>query len=140
MLDSEARDAYIVGGGGSVVTRAPSSEVSETFVQGMRDRMAMSFFKYGRVADAYPHKINALESLRKRIERYEETGNTEWLMDVANFAMIEFMHPAHVRAHFKATDSSDSPGRAAYDTGLDGTDKSNRELTDEEWRELHAGK
>jgi len=98
----------------------------------------MSYWKYGPVSDAYPHKVSALESLRQRLERYEDTGNTEWLMDVANFAMIEFMRPAHKRAHFKATDSSASPGRAAFDTGFEGTDKSNSDLTDREWRELHA--
>ena len=118
--------------------RAPSSEVSETFIDGMRDRMAVSFCKYGPVADAYPHKVNALESLVARIKRYEETGNTEWLMDVANFAMIEFMHPAHKRAHFRATDASESPGRAAYDTGFEGTDKSNKELSGDEWKNLRG--
>ena len=118
--------------------KAPATEVSETFVDGMRARMAMSYFKYGPVADAYPHKVNALESLRARLEKYESTGNTEWLIDAANFAMIEFMHPAHKRAHFKATDSAESPGRAAYDTGFDGTQKSNNELTDAEWKELRG--
>jgi hypothetical protein len=115
---------------------APASEVSEPFIEGMRNRMAMSFYKYGRVADAYPHKVNALESLRKRLEKYEETGNTEWLIDAANFAMIEFMCPAHVKAHYKPTDSGESPGRAAYDTNFEGTHQDNRELTDSEWREL----
>lgn len=114
----------------------PASEFSEPFVKGMKDRMAVSYFKYGKVADAYPHKVNAIESLHKRLDRYLETGNTEWLMDVANFAMIEFMHPAHPEAHFRATDSNESPGRAAYDTQFEGTQKDNKELTDEEWRTI----
>lgn len=95
----------------SIPSRVPGTEVDGRFLQGMADRMALSFFKYGRVAEAYPHKVNALESLQKRIERYQETGNTEWLMDVANFAMIEFMHPRHMNAHFEPTDSDQSPGR-----------------------------
>jgi hypothetical protein len=89
----------------------PASEFSEPFVQYMRNRMAVSFHKYGKVADAYPHKVDAIESLKKRLERYTETGNTEWLVDAANFAMIEFMHPRHEVAHFKGTDSNESPGR-----------------------------
>jgi hypothetical protein len=89
----------------------PSSEFSRTFVQGMADRMAMSFFKYGRVAEGYPRRVDAIKSLKLRLEAYEETGNTELLMDVANFGMIEFMHPRHPKAHFKPTDSSESPGR-----------------------------
>lgn len=89
----------------------PASEFSETFVQGMADRMAVSYCKYGRVAEAYPSRVDAIASLRARLDKYAATGNTEWLMDVANFAMIEFMHPRHERAHFRATDSRESPGR-----------------------------
>jgi len=89
----------------------PTSEFSEQFAQGMADRMAVSFCKYGAVADAYPHRVDAIASLKKRLEKYEQDGNTEWLMDVANFAMIEFMHPRRPEAHFRATDSKESPGR-----------------------------
>jgi hypothetical protein len=53
---------------------------------------------------------NAIGSLEKYLERYKETGNTEFLADVANFAMIEFMYPKHSKAHFKDTDSNESPG------------------------------
>jgi hypothetical protein len=97
----------------------PETENSQEFHQGMVDRMGVSWFKYGPVADAYPSKVRALTldgdteegSLEKRLQRYRETGNREWLMDVANFAMIEFMHPRHPAAHFRSTDSHESPGR-----------------------------
>ena len=89
----------------------PGTEFSIPFAQGMADRMSMSFFKYGALALAYPDRVDAVASLKKRLERYEETGNTEYLMDVANFAMIEFMRPRHPDAHFKAEDSKASPGR-----------------------------
>lgn len=90
---------------------APDSEIQPSFFQKMVDAMAMSFFKYGRVADAYPAKVDALGSLKLRMEKYEATGNTEFLVDVANFAMIEFMKPRHPEAHYKPTDSDESPGR-----------------------------
>lgn len=32
------------------------------------------------------------------------------MIDVANFAMIEYMYPRHPNAHFEATDSDASPG------------------------------
>lgn len=89
----------------------PVTEFNQTFVQGMADRMGVSFFKYGPVRDAYPDKVNAIESLEKRLKKYKETGNTEWLMDVGNFAMIEFQHPRHPTSHFRGTDSNESPGR-----------------------------
>jgi hypothetical protein len=87
------------------------SQVSDQFLKGMVARMEMSYFKYGDVKEAYPHKINALESLRQRIRKYRETKNTEFLIDAANFCMIEFMFPSNQEAFFQATDSDQSPGR-----------------------------
>ncbi len=91
---------------------APSSEFSERFAQGMRERMAASYHKYGLVADA-AGRVDFLDSLRQRLDKYTETGNTEWLMDVANFSMMEYMHPQHPDAHYAPTDSDESPGRVA---------------------------
>lgn len=93
------------------VEKILATEFSETFVQGMRDRMLISFYKYGAIAEAYPHKVNAITSLTDRLRKYAETGNTEFLMDAANFAMIEFMLPSHPQAFFEGTDSDQSPGR-----------------------------
>jgi hypothetical protein len=87
------------------------TEFSEKFVEGMRNRMEVSFHKYGPIKDAYPHKVDAIKSLKIRLDKYEATGNTEYLIDAANFAMIEFMLPAHPEAHFEATDTNGSPGR-----------------------------
>ena len=91
--------------------KIPDTEHSEPFLRGMMDRMLVSFFKYGRVADAFPHRVNALDSLQARLAKYQETGNTEYLIDAANFAMIEFMYPSRSDAHFTPTDSDGSPGR-----------------------------
>ena len=94
---------------------APASEFSEQFIAGMANRMAVSYHKYGPVAAAYPLRVDAIASLNQRLDKYAETGNTEFLMDAANFAMIEFMHPAHPEAEFVATDSDASPGRVWLD-------------------------
>ncbi len=95
----------------------PDSEFAEPFVQKMADRMSMSYFKYGLVSEAYPIKVDALASLKLRLALYEETGNKEHLIDAANYAMIEFMHPRHPQAHFVAEDSKASPGRV-WGTGI----------------------
>lgn len=93
------------------------TEFSNDFVEGMRKRMAISFHKYGPIANAYPSKVHAILSLKQRIEMYEQTHNTEYLMDIANFAMIEFMYPRYNDAHFTPTDDSGSPGRTSARTG-----------------------
>jgi hypothetical protein len=93
------------------LTSRHASQVSPQFIRGMASRMAMSYENYGDVKEAYPLKMNAVESAILRIERYNDTGNAEYLIDAANFLMIEFMLPLHMNAHFKPEDSKASPGR-----------------------------
>jgi len=69
--------------------------------------MAVSFYKYGDVADS---KQDLEANVERRIKKYRLTGNTEWLIDAANFCMIEFMKPTAEDAHFAPTESSESPG------------------------------
>lgn len=109
-----------------LVAACPATEYSHQFLQGMVDRMAVSFHKYGAVADAYPDRVDAIASLQLRLEKYAETGNTEFLMDAANFAMIEFLRPRHPDAFFKATDSDESPGRITASGNVNKHDKNNR--------------
>lgn len=97
------------------MTTCPTTEFDQAFLDGMLNRMAVSFHKYGPLAKAYPHKVNALASLQDRLKKYQDTGNTEWLIDAANFCMIEFMRPSHADAHFQGTDSNASPGRRWQD-------------------------
>lgn len=116
----------------------PSSEISLDFLQGMVDRMSVSYYKYGAIADAYPRKVNAIESMHQRLDMYFKTKNTEYLIDAANFLMIEFLKPSIDDAYFRSTDADGSCGRASYDTGFEPTHKSNKELTTAEWGELHG--
>lgn len=95
------------------LTARHASQVSCEFMRGMAARMAMSFEKYGDLREAYPNKLDALASMQLRIDKYQLTGNTEYLMDAANFCMIEYMRPRHALAHFKAEDSAESPGRVS---------------------------
>lgn len=105
------------------VPGVPGTEYSFKFLQGMVNAMGASFFKYGAVADAYPSKVNALDSLLTRLTLYREggivkgkkvaPGNRDYLIDIANFAMIEYMAPS--REQYSANDDYTSPGREFYD-------------------------
>lgn len=92
----------------------PESQFNQEFLQGMVDRMAMSYYKYGSMRDVKPGMYQYQPSVQARIDKYEETGNTEWLMDASNFLMIEFTTPSHPEAHYRGTDSDESPGWSAY--------------------------
>ncbi|KOA20137.1 hypothetical protein CLHOM_13320 [Clostridium homopropionicum DSM 5847] len=84
------------------------TEYSLKFDDLRKNRMITSYYKYGPIKNNYGEKlINAIENLEIRLKKYKDTGNTEYLLDVANFAMIEFMYPQHKDSFFKATDSED---------------------------------
>lgn len=82
----------------------------EDFVKKMQNRILVSHYKYGWMNQTYPELAQAVKEIQPRIQKYLETGNTEWLIDVANFAMIEYLHPSVKNAHFVGTDSEESPG------------------------------
>ena len=113
-----------------------SRDTDRRFHALMDNAMLVSAYKYGPVAEAYPERVNAIQSLNVRLAKYIETGNVEYLVDVANFAMIEFMHPAHGNAHYKATDADGSPGRVAANTAIYDTPNQfkNSDLADKDER------
>lgn len=94
----------------------PMSEISPEFLQGMLDRMAISFHKYGYVKNnCGPRgKVDALACIKQRLEQFEKTGNTEFLMDVANFGMIRHMFPKKGE-YCESTDVDRSPGLTLVD-------------------------
>lgn len=87
-------------------------DFSESFVTKMKNAIELSYYKYGFEEKTYPELAQAYKCIRERLELYEKTHNTECLVDVANFAMIEFMHHAFHDAAYTPTDSDKSPGLA----------------------------
>lgn len=73
------------------------SEYSQKFDEIRKASMVQSFFKYGPARKNY-------------VKKYQDTGNTEYLTDAANYLMLEFMYPQHEKAHYKRTSSGDSAG------------------------------
>ncbi len=74
------------------------------FVDLMRNRIIVSSHKYGDL-EKFKKDIrfyrDELKNVKYRIGLYEKTGNTEYLIDAANFLMFEFME---MHGQFKATD------------------------------------
>lgn len=101
-----AFNEYMTGAG------VPLTEFDAEFAVKMVSAMMVSYHKYGRVADAYPLKFSASDDVRARMAKYRETGNKHFLVDAANFAMIEAMHPGRKDgANWGTNDAADSPGR-----------------------------
>lgn len=87
-------------------------DFSEAFVTKMKNAIEMSHYKYGWMSQTYPELAQAYKCIQERLELYLKTHNTEYLVDVANFAMIEFMHPSFTDSKYQPTDSDKSPGLA----------------------------
>ena len=87
-------------------------DFSEEFVRKMKNAIVMSHYKYGWMSETYPDLAQARKCIQERLALYLKTHNTECLVDIANFAMIEFMHPSFEDSRYLPTDSDKSPGLA----------------------------
>lgn len=83
------------------------TEYSTAFDEHRKKAMINSFYKYGEYKC-----MDALKNIELRLQKYKDTGNTEFLVDIANFAMLEFMHPSIPGAKFipTSTDACDVAG------------------------------
>lgn len=81
------------------------TEWSTEFEQYMRNRLIMGAFRYGLMAEKKKrNKYNLLGTVRSKIKKYVETGNKEYLVDIANYCLLEFECNDHPNAHFHALD------------------------------------
>lgn len=88
------------------------TEYSEEFDTKRKNRMLVGWSEYGSVKVNYENGfIKAIPSCENCIDLYEKTGNKKYLIDIANFAMIEYMHPAHPNSN---EDFGDTPKSATY--------------------------
>lgn len=88
-----------------------ATEYSEEFDRIRKNAMVVGHYKYGSIREnAKQNYVDYIQTAEKRLELYKQTGNTEFLADVANFLMEEFMYPQHPNGHYKPTDSDASPG------------------------------
>ena len=71
-----------------------------------------SHYKYGWANKTYPELAQAHKCIEQRLDMYRKTHNKEYLIDVANFAMLEFLYPSYQDAKYLPTDSDKSCGLA----------------------------
>ncbi len=91
------------------------TEYSPEFNKLRKNRMVTSYYKYGPIKENYEGRlVSAISNLEKRLQLYKESGNIEYLLDVANFAMIEYMYPQHPKAHMNKETESPGLGGLTY--------------------------
>jgi hypothetical protein len=86
------------------------TEYSEAFDEKRKNSICVSYYKYGPSKENFrTGLVDAIGSLKKCLRKFEETGNTEYLIDVANYAMFRYMWPQGSEG-YQATDSNQSAG------------------------------
>lgn len=93
---------------GTVPTLAERRETewSPSFEKLMRNRLIMGSYRYGLLHAPKP-KWDRIASIRRRLDRYEQTGNTEHLVDVANLCLLEYEEGLHPNKHFSSSDDGE---------------------------------
>ena len=86
------------------------SEWSNEFEELMRNRLLLGALRYGKmghgsIPEGKP-KYDRCDSIRKRLKFFEETGNAEWLVDIANMSLLMFEERVHENFHFSASDDT----------------------------------
>ena len=85
-------------------------EYSEEFDTRRKNAILTSYYKYGPSKENFKKEmVDAIGSLKKNLKKFEETGNTEYLVDVANYAMFRYMYPQGNES-YRPTDSNESAG------------------------------
>jgi hypothetical protein len=79
------------------------------FVQMMANRLMVGFYRYGDVKHQKDYRrYNYFLRAQKALQHYDDTGNTEFLVDAANYCWLEFCVPSHPKAFFACSDSEGS--------------------------------
>lgn len=94
-------------------------EYSEKFDTERKHRVEVSYHKYGSARDNFASgRVDAIGSLELCLEKFKKTKNTEYLLDVANYAMFRYMFPMPGE-HFRPTDSTESAGTIGTPVNLE---------------------
>ena len=94
----------------AVIDDILKTDYSEEFDKKRKALVQQSYFKYGKASQNFATgNVDAIGSLEKCLVKFKETGNTEYLCDIANYAMFRFMYPQKGE-YFRHTDSDGSAG------------------------------
>ncbi len=84
---------------------------SKEFETYMRNRMVMGYFRYGAIGRQSKGEYDYIGSAVRRLQKYQETGNQEYLVDSANLCLVEFVNGDHPQKHFNTIDDGEHTKR-----------------------------
>lgn len=89
------------------ISQVLKTEYSDKFDEMRKNAMVVSYHKYGEAKKNYARDtvpVKAVDNIIARLEKYQQTGNKDYLVDIANFAMLEFMF---AKTTWSPTDDTD---------------------------------
>lgn len=87
-----------------------SGDYSLEFDKLRQNRVEVSAHKYGPARKNFGEgRVDALKTAELCLDAFKKDGNTEHLVDAANYLMVRFMYPMPGE-EFRATGSSESVG------------------------------
>lgn len=94
-------------------------EYSEQFDKERKYRVEVSYHKYGPARDNFAGgRVDAIKTAELCLDAFKKDGNTEHLVDAANYLMFRYMYP-YPGEYFKPTDSSGSVGTVGTPINLE---------------------
>lgn len=95
------------------------SEYSEEFDRLRRNRVEVSYYKYGPARKNFGEgRVDAIATAERCIDAFKRDHNTEHLIDAANYLMFRFMYPLPGE-FFEATGSEGSVGTVGVPINLE---------------------
>lgn len=95
------------------------SQYSEQFDKERKHRVEVSYYKYGPARDNFARgRVDAIKTAELCLDVFKKDGNTEHLVDAANYLMFRYMYP-YPGEYFKPTDSSGSVGTVGTPINLE---------------------
>jgi hypothetical protein len=76
------------------------TEWSKSFETLMRNRLIQGALRYGRIHAPGKPTYDRTAAISKRLVQYTNTGNLEFLVDIANLALLEFEEGRHPCRHW----------------------------------------
>lgn len=95
------------------------SQYSEQFDKERKRRVEVSYYKYGPARDNFAGgRVDAIKTAELCLDAFKKDGNTEHLVDAANYLMFRYMYP-YPGEYFKPTESSGSVGTVGTPINLE---------------------
>lgn len=86
-------------------------EFSDEFVKLMKARVEQSYHKYGPARKNFAEgRVDPIATAMLCIDAFQKDGNTEHLVDAANYFMFAFKFRDALGYNFRSTGSSESVG------------------------------